>query len=309
MAVIAQKDRDFFMNQADTLTTLMQQKKAHQAVQTTATAGAAGRAPRVICITSGKGGVGKTNITANLAYRLARRGSRVLILDADLNLANIDVLLGLTPRYNLQHVLAGQQTLADVLVRGPAGIAILPGSSGILELAELSESQKIYFLEEMESLGADLDFLLVDTAAGINNNVVYFNLAAHERLIVLSPEPTSLTDAYALIKVLSSRYDVKRFRILVNCAVNDREALGVFRKLSMVADRYLDTISLDFLGFLPRDNALPRAVRAQKLACEVYPSSPFAMAIDALAGQLREEPVEIRPDGNIQFFWRGLFSM
>ncbi len=295
------------MNQAETLEALMEQRRARHHLRTTGTT-SGGRPPRVICITSGKGGVGKTNITANLAYCLARRGQRVMILDADLNLANIDVLLGLTPRYNLQHVFAGERTLEEILVQGPGNIRILPGSSGILELATLTESQKLYFLDEMERLGADLDYLLVDTAAGINENVVYFNLAAHERIVVLSPEPTSLTDAYALVKVLSNRYDVKRFRILVNCAGGEKEALGVFRKLSMVADRYLDTISLDYLGFLPRDEHLPRAVREQKLVCEAYPRSAIATAVQSLAENLLTEPVEPRPEGSIQFFWRGLLS-
>ena len=166
------------MNQAETLQKIMTGSPRP---------GAGRKTPRVICITSGKGGVGKTNITANLAFALAREGSRVLVLDADLNLANIDVLLGLTPKFNLQHVFAGEKGLAEVLVKGPAGFLILPGSSGILELADLTEGQKLYFLEEMESLGDRLDYLLIDTAAGINNNVVYFNLAAQERIIILPP--------------------------------------------------------------------------------------------------------------------------
>ncbi len=296
------------MNQAKTLETMMAERRARRHLRTTGTRGR-GRPPRVLCITSGKGGVGKTNITANLGYCLARRGQRVLVLDADLNLANIDVLLGLAPRYNLQHVFSGERRLADILVDGPGGFRILPGSSGILELASLSEGQKLSFLEAMEDLGGELDFLLVDTAAGINDNVVYFNLAAQERVVVLSPEPTSLTDAYALVKVLSNRYDIKRFRILVNAASGEREALGVFRKLSAVADRYLDTISLDYLGFLPRDEHLPRAVREQRLVCEAYPRSAVAGAVRALADALLDEPVEVQPEGSIQFFWRGLLAV
>jgi len=265
--------------------------------------------PRVICITSGKGGVGKTNVTTNLAYCLARRGQRVLLLDADLNLANIDVLLGLTPKYNLQHVLAGEKRLADVLVEGPGKISILPASSGILEMAELSESQRRFFLDEMEVLGRGIDYMLVDTAAGINNNVVYFNLAAQERVVLLSPEPTSLTDAYALIKVLSGRYDVRRFRVLVNQVENEKEALVVFRKLSIVAERFLDTVSLDYLGFLPQDSNLPKSVRQQKLISEIAPRSSFSLAITDIANHLLTEKVDVQPDGNIQFFWQGLVAV
>lgn len=286
------------MNQAETLQKIMNQGASRSGHC----------CPRVICVTSGKGGVGKTNITANLAYALAKKGRAVLVLDADLNLANIDVLLGLTPKCNLQHVFAGEKTLSEVLVKGPAGFSILPGSSGILELADLTESQKLYFLEEMETLGRGLDFLLIDTAAGINNNVVYFNLAAQERIVVLTPEPTSLTDAYALIKVLSGRHDVKRFRILVNQSSGEKEALAVFRKLSVVTDRFLQTLSLDYLGYIPHDAKLGKAVRGQRLVTEAFVSSPAANSFFQLAEQLlKEQPVN-RPDGNIKFFWRGLFD-
>jgi len=287
------------MNQADTLQKIMNQGRSRSG---------GGCCPRVICITSGKGGVGKTNITANLAYALARKGRAVLVLDADLNLANIDVLLGLTPKYNLQHVFSGEKTLSEILVQGPAGFSILPSSSGILELADLTESQKLYFLDEMETLGRGLDFLLIDTAAGINNNVVYFNLAAQERIVVLTPEPTSLTDAYALIKVLSGRHDVKRFRILVNQARGEKEALAVYRKLSVVTDRFLQSLSLDYLGYIPQDEKLGRAVRGQRLVAEAFASSSAANSFFQLAGQLFKEQPEIKPDGNIKFFWRELFD-
>jgi len=287
------------MNQADTLQKIM---------STTPRKARGACSPRVICVTSGKGGVGKTNITANLAFALARAGNRVLVLDADLNLANIDVLLGLTPKYNLQHVFAGDKGLGEVLVKGPGGFQILPGSSGILELADLTESQKLYFLEEMETIGEGLDFLLIDTAAGINNNVVYFNLAAQERIIVLTPEPTSLTDAYALIKVLSARHRVQRFRILLNQVAGQKEALAVFRKLSVVADRFLDSLSLDFLGFVPQDDKVPKAVREQKLVAERFPTTKAALSFVQLADTLAKEHPEITPDGNIKFFWRELFG-
>ena len=287
------------MNQADTLEKMMNRGNSRSGGCS---------CPRVICVTSGKGGVGKTNITANLAYALTKKGRSVLVLDADLNLANIDVLLGLTPKFNLQHVFSGEKTLAEVLVRGPAGFSILPGSSGILELADLTESQKLYFMEEMEALGRGLDFLLIDTAAGINNNVVYFNLAAQERIVVLTPEPTSLTDAYALIKVLSGRHDVKRFRILVNQAASEKEAVAVFRKLSVVTDRFLQSLSLDYLGHIPSDDKVGKAVRGQRLVAELFAASAAAESFFRLADLLLKEHPEIKPDGNIKFFWRELFD-
>ncbi len=265
--------------------------------------------PRVISVTSGKGGVGKSNIVTNLAFNLARRGLKVLILDADLNLANVDILLGLTPKFNLHHVFTGEKGLREILIDGPAGIRILPASSGIMELADLSESQRLYFLSEMEALETEIDILLIDTAAGINNNVIYFNLAAQERMVVLTPEPTSLTDAYALIKVLSSRHDIKKFRFLVNQARSEKEALAVYKKLSMVTDRFLGTLALDYIGYIPYDSKLPQAVKSQRLVSDLFPDSPAARTFARLAGNLAGERPRHRDDGNIKFFWQGLFGV
>jgi flagellar biosynthesis protein FlhG len=294
------------MNQADTLQKMMQRPPAPR--PRTASEGAPADAVRVICITSGKGGVGKTNVVTNLAYAMARQGKRIVVLDADLNLANVDILLGLTPRFNLHHVLIGEKSLSEILVEGPGGMRILPASSGILELASLTESQKLYFMSEMETLGMQMDLLLIDTGAGINDNVVYFNLAARERIVLLTPEPTSLTDAYALIKVLSSRHDIKRFRILVNHCRDEKEGLAVFRKLSIVADRFLNSLSLDFLGHIPYDEKLPRAVRAQRLVGELHPNAPSSRMFGKLAAQILAEAPEESTDGNIKFFWQGLFD-
>lgn len=296
------------MNQAETLERIMtrsQPQKKRMATHRDST----DFQPRVICVTSGKGGVGKTNITTNLGYFLAKAGKKVLILDADLNLANVDILLGLTPRYNLHHVFMGEKTLAEVLVQGPEGLLILPASSGIMELADLTEQQRLYFLSEMSALAQKIDIMLIDTAAGINNNVIYFNLAARERIIILTPEPTSLTDAYALVKVLSSRHDVKKFRILVNLARSEKEALSVFRKLSIVADRFLDSLSLDYLGYIPYDSKLPTAVREQRLVSDLFPDAPSSKMFSKLAGNIFQEDPEMKADGNIKFFWQGLVDL
>jgi flagellar biosynthesis protein FlhG len=268
-----------------------------------ARATAATKQPRVICITSGKGGVGKTNVTANLAYAMAARGLRVLILDADLNLANIDVLLGLTPKYNLQHVFTGEKSLEEVMIQGPGGINILPGASGIMELANLDEEQRLYFLAEMATINDKIDILLIDTGAGINENVIYFNLAAQERIILLTPEPTSLTDAYAMIKVLSTRHDVKRFKILVNMALSEKEAMNVFKKIFKVCDQFLTTLSLDFIGYLPYDKKLTIAVRSQCLVSEKFPDCQASKRIGEISKTLMETAPKIPDDGNIKFFW------
>ena len=265
--------------------------------------------PRVICVSSGKGGVGKTNIVTNLGYALAKTGKRVLILDADLNLANVDILLGLTPRYNLHHVFTGEKTLPEVLIEVPGGLRILPASSGVMELADLTEEQRLYFLSEMDGLARDIDIMLIDSSAGINNNVVYFNLAAQERIIILTPEPTSLTDAYALIKVLSGRHDVKKFRILINQARSEKEAISVFKKLSIVTDRFLSSLSLDYLGHIPYDTKLPSAVREQRLVSDIYPDAQSSKMIKKLSNQISQEEPDTKADGNIKFFWQGLFDL
>lgn len=292
------------MNQADTLEKIMTRTSAaHYGSDRQ------GTPPRVMAVTSGKGGVGKTNIVTNLAYSLARKGKKVLVLDADLNLANVDVLLGLTPKFNLHHVLLGEKRLRDILVTAPGGFQILPASSGIMELAELSEEQKLFFLSEISALGNSIDIMLIDTAAGINNNVIYFTLAAQEKIIVLTPEPTSLTDAYAMIKVLSTLHDVKRFRILINSAHTEKEALAVFRQLTLVADRFLGSLSLDYLGFIPYDIKLPQSVRAQRLVVELSPRSTVSGKFFQLADHLIQEKPDTQMDGNIKFFWKDLFKL
>jgi len=298
------------MSQAETLErimTLPQNQKLRSDGKPVPAGG--GSPPRVISVTSGKGGVGKTNIVTNLGFALSRAGKKVLVLDADLNLANVDILLGLTPRYNLHHVFMGEKSLEEVLINGPAGLLILPASSGIMELADLTEHQRLYFLSEMDALSREIDFMLIDTAAGINNNVIYFNLAAQERVIILTPEPTSLTDAYALIKILSGRHDVKKFRILVNLARSEKEALSVFRRLSIVADRFLDSLSLDYLGHIPYDSKLPMAVREQRLVSDIFPDAQASKMFTRLASQISQEQPEVKADGNIKFFWQGAVDL
>lgn len=264
--------------------------------------------PQVIAISSGKGGVGKTNIVANLGLALTRLRKRVLVLDADLGLANIDILLGLTPRYTIEHLLTGQKRLRDILVQGPEGMVILPAGSGVPELADLDESQKLFLLNEMDELSQHIDILLIDTGAGISANVLYFNLAAQESIIIITPEPPSLTDAYALIKVLATRHHKKHFIILVNTAASEAEAIGVFRKISLVADRFLSSVSLDYLGCIPRDEHVLTAVRKQKAVLEIFPQSPAGKSFTALSQSLLDRPFRNRNEGNVQFFWKQVWE-
>lgn len=256
--------------------------------------------PKVIAITSGKGGVGKTNVVANLAVAFAMKGKNVFVLDADLGLGNLDILLGLTPRYTLAHILKSEKTIEEVVVKGPKGIRILPAASGIQELTNLQAEEKINLFTQIESLEGNVDVMLIDTAAGISQNVLFFNMVADEIIVVASPEPTSIIDAYALMKVLYLKHGEKRFKLLVNFVKGKNEALEVYKNLSLVTGRYLN-IAIDYLGFIPIDDNLPKAVREQKPIVEMIPDSKASKAFIELAVIINELP-PAEPKDNIQFF-------
>lgn len=263
----------------------------------------------VLSFSSGKGGVGKTNIVANTAIALAELGKRPLIFDADLGLANIDVLLGLAPAYNIKHVLSGEKGIKDIVVTGPKDIRILPASSGVPELLDLTETQKRLLLDEMEVISGEVDTLLIDTSAGISDTVLYFNMASQYRIIVVTPEPTSITDAYALIKVLYSRHKVDEFCILVNMSGSEREAKKVYTQLSSVADRFLGSLRMKYLGFIPKDQYLQKAVLQQRAVLDMYPDAPSSQAFKRLAKGIVALGQEVRVDGNIKFFWRDFLNV
>ena len=262
--------------------------------------------PLVLSVTSGKGGVGKTNISINLACCLAAAGKRVVLLDADLGLANVDVLLGLTPTRNLFHLFHEGAALQDILFETPYGFSILPASSGVSEMLSLSTGQKLELLESVDDLDDNLDYLIVDTGAGIHDNVVYFNLAAQERIVVLTPEPTSLTDAYALIKVLKLRHGVERFKVLVNISPDAASAKDVFSRLAAASDHFLSGVSLDYMGYIPRDNAIRKAVVNQIPYCVAEPGCPGSKAMMQVAKLVQTWEVPENLDGNIKFFWKKL---
>jgi flagellar biosynthesis protein FlhG len=262
------------------------------------------RTPHIITVTSGKGGVGKTNFTANLGWQLRQMRRRVLILDADLGLANIDIIMGLTPDFNLSHVLSGEARLEDILTKGPGGLRVLPAGSGVTAVTDLSDAQKLMLLEQMDALGEEFDHLLIDTGAGIAHNVIYFNLAAQTMIVLVTPEPTSLTDAYALIKVLSRDYHQTAFKIVANDVEDEAEGMEVFEKLTRVADRFLN-VSLDYLGHIPHDPAVREAVRMQRPLCEVYPDSPASRGLRAVARKVSSLPHD--PLGSeLGLLWRNI---
>lgn len=260
---------------------------------------------RVIAITSGKGGVGKTNIVANLGYTLSRLGKKVMILDADLGLGNLDVLLGVAPKYNISHVIRAEKSMAEIIEEGPGQMKILPAASGIQELTQLTHEQKMQVFTDLDRLIDDMDLLLIDTAAGISSTVMDFNVMAHEIMVVVSPEPTSITDAYALMKVLSLKYSEKSCNLVVNMAASPKEAQDVFRQLELVTDRFLD-IHIDYLGCVLRDDKLSRSVKQQRLVSDLYPESRAGRCFSDLARRVVKLSPSSRPKGNTNLFWHHL---
>lgn len=266
----------------------------------------ANRTVKTIAVASGKGGVGKTNVVANLAIAMRRQGKNVLIVDADLGLSNIDVLLRLAPRHTIQHVLSGERSLKDVIIDGPQGIKILPAGQGVQELTMLDEAQRLKVLDEFDSYDGSIDVLLIDTAAGISENVSFFCTAAQEIVIVTSPEPTAITGAQALINVLFTRYQEKQFHVLVNSAENGAECVEVFKRLSQAVERY-ENISLNYLGCIPFDESVHLAVREQKAFVDLYPGAPASRQVAEIAARLVEHSGG-RVKGSLQFFIGSLVS-
>lgn len=240
---------------------------------------------RVIAVASGKGGVGKTNVAVNVGLSLARRGLRVALLDADLGTANVDVVLGLRPRYHLQHVVTGQKSLAEIVVEGPFGLQVIPGASGLPDLADLPEAQREALLRSLLVLDGAVDLVLIDTGAGVDRSVVQFILAAGELLLVTTPEPTAITDAYALLKVLANYSWPVAARLVVNNVRQRGEGDLTGRKLSGVAQKFLGR-QVDLIGVLPQDPSVPEAIRKQSPLLQCRPQSPAALAIDGLAERL-----------------------
>lgn len=268
---------------------------------------------RVISFTSGKGGVGKTSSVVNFAIALAQQGKSVLLLDADLGLANIDVMLGLAPRATIYDVLRGEKTLEEVMIDGPAGISVIPAASGVESMCSLDAQQRMLLMTAIEEVAYQFDYLLVDTSAGIGSDVMYFNCASREIVCVVNPEPTSLTDAYALIKVLSSQYGERSVSVLVNnvrasSMPAEREAQMVFNRLSKAVERFLH-IELKYLGFVPSDPSLIEAIRSQRALMELYPSSPAGLAFASLARKIDSEFHDLRVKGGMQFFFKQLLEM
>jgi len=256
---------------------------------------------QVIAVTGGKGGVGKSNVSINLSIALAEMGRRVVLLDADLGLANIDVLLGITSKRNISDVINGDCSLRDVLVEGPHGIKIVPASSGTQKMVSLNPLEHAGLINAFSELSQDLDVLIVDTAAGISDGVVSFLRAAQEIIVVVCDEPTSITDSYALIKLLNRDYDMYRFRVLANMVKSQEEGRHLFSKLTNVTERFLD-VALQYVGCIPYDEAVKKAVQRQRAVLDAYPRAKASLAYKTLAQKADSWPLPSTPRGHLEFF-------
>ncbi|HEY5806978.1 MAG TPA: MinD/ParA family protein [Povalibacter sp.] len=256
---------------------------------------------QVIAVTGGKGGVGKTSVSVNLATALATTGRRVMLLDGDLGLANVDVFLGMSPRHTMAHVLSGERTLEEIILESPHGVQVVPGASGVADMANLSAAGHLSLVQAFSSLSSRVDVMIVDTSAGISHSVVQFSQAAQHVLLVVCDEPASMTDAYALVKVLSRSHGVTRFHVLANMVRSPGEGEILFEKLQRVTTKFLDA-TLQYVGEIPEDPYLRRAIREQRPVIGAFPSSPSTRAFKKLALKADKWPVPEGPRGNLEFF-------
>lgn len=263
---------------------------------------------RIFSITSGKGGVGKTSIAVNLAYALEQQNKKTLIIDADLGLANVNILLGITTKWTLQHVIQQEKTIPEVIVTSPEGLQILPAGSGIEEMTHLTVNQKLYLKSQLDILDEKFDFLLIDTAAGISSNVMTFNQMAQEVIVILSPDPTSFTDAYATIKVLAVNYGVQEFKIITNIAKNASEGKELFQKLEKICRRFLE-IPIHHLGSLSADPKLIQSSRSQKIVMKQYPKAVISKEIKSIAESICGIPYNPWSNKNINFLLNTILNL
>ncbi len=262
---------------------------------------------QVIAVTGGKGGVGKSNIAINTALEIGKLGQSVLVLDADLGLANIDVLCDIKPRGTLKEVFDGHATLDDILLPISNNVSLLPACSGVTKITSLSPAEYGGLIHAFTTLQSPIDTLIIDTSAGISDQVTSFCCAAREVMVVVCDEPTSITDAYSMIKVLSTDFNVSRINVLVNKVSSSQQGVDLFNKIIRVADKNLD-VMLNYLGSVPHDEHLQRGVQSQNPVVNLFPGSRSAIAFQKLAKKIHGWPEPKQPIGRVEFFIERLVS-
>lgn len=261
---------------------------------------------RIIVITSGKGGVGKTSLSVSLSIALAQDGKSVTMIDADLGLANINVILGIIPKYNLYHVIKGKKKLRDIIIEVPEGIKIIAGASGFHQLANLDAKQREDFISSISELAND-DYLIIDTGAGISQNVLSFILAADEIIVVTTPEPTAITDAYGIIKTIASHNNEKQIRLIVNRAQSVTEGQRVAQRVINIAGQFLN-VNVENLGFVYEDAYVPKSVRNQKPFIVGYPKSKASGCVKIIADRINNKEMDNDKNGGVSSFIRNLLG-
>lgn len=262
---------------------------------------------KVIAVSAGKGGVGKSNVSVNLAVALAKQGDKVLLLDADLGLANVDIMLGLHSKYNISHVMQGICHLTDIILEGPEQIKVVPASSGTEYMTQLTTTEHAGIINAFNEITDELDYMIIDTAAGISDTVLSFVRSSQELLVVVCDEPTSLTDAYALIKVMSKRYQWQHFHIVANMVRKLKDGRDLYNKLFRVAGQFLD-VRLDYLGAIPFDEHVHEAVKKQKPVLSCWPDSPASKALMQIAETVKHWSFDTEMVGNTRFFLERLIA-
>jgi flagellar biosynthesis protein FlhG len=257
---------------------------------------------KTVAITSGKGGVGKTTITSNLAYNLARQGRKVLIFDGDLGMANVDIMFGTKTEGSIHDVLTGEKTIEEVICKLAPQIDLIPGGSGVVELSRLDSFQRRAILDAVQDIDQQYDYLLIDTAPGIGDNVLYLNAAAQMSAVVINPDPASLADSYALIKVLHSEYKENKFSIICNQVRDENDGLMLFQRFSEVVNRFL-FIGLDYWGSVPQDNVIRRSSQTQRLILKYDPMSEASKSLTQISNKLERALVKNDDKSGLQFFW------
>ena len=253
---------------------------------------------RVIAVTSGKGGVGKSSVSINLAVQFTKMGKKVIILDADFGLANIEVMFGVIPKYNLSDLMASGREISEIITEGPEGIKFISGGSGIAKLVNLDKEQVKRLVNKMSELENMADVIIIDTGAGISSTVMEFLVASPETIIVTTPEPTSITDSYALLKALSMNDNFRRedvsIKMIANRVSTESEGRNLYEKLNMVVSKFLD-IDMTYLGIIPMDNNIVKAVMKQKPVSIIYPASASSKHFEEIAEKIINERTDIPP--------------